>query len=215
MSKKMIDIEACLEKHGINVTGIVHAGAHTGEETEMYARLTSGTVVYIEAHPDTYLQLKQKLEGRPNFVAVNCAACDKDGPVIFRKTSVVYSSSILPLKEHLKMAPKCVEIGQVKVEGKMIDTILKEMGLHSSTFNFLNLDTQGAELMVLKGASNLLPYIQAINTEVNMKELYEGCVLIKELDAFLEDRGFIQTELVTPFNPSWGDAFYVRKNLVG
>lgn len=76
-------------------------------------------------------------------------------------------------------------------------------------YDFINLDIQGAELLALKGATSILPFVKAIYTEVNEKELYEGCALIEELDAYLKQNGF--TRILTNMTKhGWGDALYIR-----
>lgn len=74
--------------------------------------------------------------------------------------------------------------------------------------NLLNLDVQGYELEVLKGAENTLKHIEYIYTEVNEKELYENCVYINELDEFLTDFKRAETEMTSH---GWGDGLYIRK----
>jgi hypothetical protein len=74
------------------------------------------------------------------------------------------------------------------------------------------MDIQGAELLALQGAVETLQSIDAINTEINYEELYEGCALVHQLDDFLAHQGFTRVATVTPYHPSWGDAFYVRND---
>lgn len=76
--------------------------------------------------------------------------------------------------------------------------------------NYWCLDIQGAELRALKGASHTLQNVDAIFTEVSTDALYKGGVMMRELDEFLMERGFVRT--MTCFTEKhWGDALYVRK----
>ena len=52
------------------------------------------------------------------------------------------------------------------------------------------LDTQGSELMILKGASTVLPMFRFVKVEVPDFESYEGCCLSSELDEFMNSQGF-------------------------
>ena len=52
------------------------------------------------------------------------------------------------------------------------------------------MDTQGSELLVLKGAETLLPGLKFIKTEVPDFEAYAGCVQLDELARYLVGRGF-------------------------
>jgi hypothetical protein len=74
----------------------------------------------------------------------------------------------------------------------------------------MNIDVQGAELMVLQGATELLKHIDLIYTEVNIEEVYKGCCLMSDLDRFLEPFGFVRvTTKMTDWN--WGDALYQKR----
>ena len=55
--------------------------------------------------------------------------------------------------------------------------------------------------------------IDAIVTEVSCTELYEGCALIEDLDAFLLKQGFRRVNTIVNMF-SWGDALYVRKHFL-
>jgi hypothetical protein len=72
------------------------------------------------------------------------------------------------------------------------------------------MDVQGYELEVLKGGQEILNNIDYIITEVNRKELYKACVLVDELDSFLENYNMIRVE-TDWVGDSWGDAFYIKK----
>jgi hypothetical protein len=63
--------------------------------------------------------------------------------------------------------------------------------------------------MALRGARTSLAHADALYLEVNEKELYKGCGLLPEMDAFLETHGFrrILTEMTSH---GWGDALYIR-----
>jgi hypothetical protein len=57
-------------------------------------------------------------------------------------------------------------------------------------YDVLVLDTQGAELLVLKGATSLLPHIRYVRAEAADFEAYAGCCTLAELDDFLREYGF-------------------------
>jgi len=76
---------------------------------------------------------------------------------------------------------------------------------------FTNIDVQGYELEVFKGGTETLKGIDAIYTEINKAELYEGCALVEDLDAFLKLHGFSRVGEWCPYEPhNWGDALYTR-----
>jgi len=165
----------------------------------------------VEANPTVYARLQSNVSGLNGVTTINCAASDQNGTIELRITNADQSSSILPLARHSAIYPSVRQTSVVAVAAKTIDTIVQEAGHNPSDFNLPNLDIQGAELLALKGAIGVLPNVQAILTEVNYEELYAGCAMIEEMDAFLESQGFDRVATATPYHASWGDAFYVRR----
>ncbi|MEG5041801.1 MULTISPECIES: FkbM family methyltransferase [unclassified Microcoleus] len=211
---QMLDLQQLCTQHSIVPRGVVHVGAHEGHETGLYQAMGVQRVLYIEANPEVFERLQIKIAEFPNVQAVNCAVSDRNGTVNLHVTSMDQSSSILPLKLHAEIYPTIQETHQVTVESKTLDTLLQELELEAADFNIINIDIQGAELLALQGATNLLKGVEAINTEVNYEELYEGCALIDQIDEFLANYGFDRAATTTPLHPSWGDAFYVKKPAV-
>jgi hypothetical protein len=214
-SKAMIDVGMMLKRHGITPRGVIHVGAHQAGELDDYLRLGFAKILYIEANPALIPALRVKASAHPGKVfVVHAAASDADGIVHLHVTSMDQSSSILPLGKHLEIYPSIQEVAKVEVRSRRLDTLLAEEGLSSADFNFLNLDIQGAELMALRGAPALLAGISAVNTEINLAELYKGAALLGELEGFMAEAGFNRAAMMTPWHPTWGDAFYVRKPVV-
>ncbi len=208
-----IEIGPILEQYGITPRGIIHVGAHEGEELEKYRELGIRNTILIEANPAVYQRLKEKVMDFPEVHTYNCAITDFDGTVDLHITNMDQSSSILNLADHAKIYPQISECDIVSVPAETLDTLGSELGLQKERYNILSMDIQGAELSALKGASKLLSNIDLIYTEVNWKELYKGCALIYDIDSFLDDRGFLRVATLSSYHPSWGDAIYVRKTL--
>ena len=125
-------------------------------------------------------------------------------------TNNVQSSSIFSLKTHLQEHPHVFEKERRIMKTITLNTLFEKFDLPYDMYDFINLDIQGAELKALQGATKILPHIRAIYCEVNEKELYQGCALIPELDAFLASHGF--KRIVTSMTPhGWGDALYIRQ----
>ena len=58
----------------------------------------------------------------------------------------------------------------------------------------VEIDVQGAELKVLRGAGDKLNDVQVIFTEAGVEAYYEGHMLKPELDQFLLEQGFVELE---------------------
>ena len=86
---------------------------------------------------------------------------------------------------------------------------VEQNNLNTSEYNFLNIDVQGYELEVLKGATKTLENVDAMILEINRDEMYEGCPMVEDIDSFLRERNIVRA--VTYWqSESWGDGVYVR-----
>ena len=116
------------------------------------------------------------------------------------------SSSILEPKEHLNYHK------HVTFEGFEEIVVKKFSDLNIQNIDYLNIDVQGYELEVLKGFDTL-DEIKYIKTEVNRKELYKDCVLVKDLDKYLKKYNFLRVETIWWAKTiPWGDAFYLKQD---
>jgi FkbM family methyltransferase len=65
------------------------------------------------------------------------------------------------------------------------------------TIDFLKLDTQGAELDILKGGERVLLSVRALEVEVEFNPIYRDQPLFGDVDRHLRDRGFVLWKLST------------------
>jgi hypothetical protein len=73
---------------------------------------------------------------------------------------------------------------------------------------------QGAELQAIKGMGDLVLAVDAIYSEVNKEELYEGCAVIHEIDEYLKKFNFERVATRWVLGKGWGDALYVNKKRI-
>lgn len=187
--------------------GVLHVGAHTGEELALYHSLglTDQQILWIDANSDYAAHFGPA----QRFLSALVSNVDNQSAE-FNITNNGQSSSILPLKEHLVEHPQVYKVEGRTLNTTRLDTLFAQNSIAYDSFDVINLDIQGAELLALHGAPNILQHIKAIYTEVNTKELYAGCALLGELDQFLAQLGFSRTCIeMTPHG--WGDALYTRR----
>ncbi|WP_298379527.1 FkbM family methyltransferase [Azospirillum sp.] len=209
--RSMFHYAELFPRHGVVPRGVVHVGAHEGEEYEGYVEAGCRRVLFIEADPDTFARLTPRFADNSDVTCVNLAVSDVNGRASFSRMSGSQSSSLLRPKRHLDLYPHITLSETIEVETATLPTILAERGLDSADYNILAMDTQGAERLILAGCGDLLARFDAVATEVNYAELYEGCGLIGDLDDLLFPHGFERVEETSPHHHSWGDAFYVRR----
>lgn len=204
----LIGLEQLHKKYHLEVNGVLHVGAHYGEEADIYDKLSYSPVFWVEADSLSIPELTKHVGKRKGHTIVQSVVADEPKLVTFNHANNGQSSSILELGTHAVEHPDVVYTGKCNMLATTIDQ-LEDYGLIEQT-NFMNLDIQGAELLALRGGINYLSAVDYIYTEVNKKELYKGCVLLPELDSFLSRLNFERVELKMERH-GWGDAFYVRR----
>jgi FkbM family methyltransferase len=200
-------LELLLEQYKIKAKNIIHGGAHRAEEKESYNEIGIEKVIWIEANPHLANILK-KDPRLSNDIIVDVGLSDVEETVDFKIASNSYSSSILDMKEHLKVFPSIVQNQTIKIKTKTLNNIIKDLNVDMDEYNILALDIQGYELHALKGANEILPYLDCIYSEVNYMELYENGAMIKDVDKFLKNFGF--RRVYTSHPTCYANALYVH-----
>jgi len=194
-----------------DVKGIIHIGAHECEERINYLmrfnNVSDDDIIWIDALKFKVDEIKNK--NKTINIYNECISDIDNQNIIFKITNNNQSSSILELKEHLIEHPDIHEIGQIEMCTKTLKKFYQENNFDYSKFNFMNIDIQGAELLALKGAENILEQVDFIYTEINTKELYKNCALVNDIDDYLKKYNFkrIKTQMT---QHGWGDAFYSK-----
>ena len=210
-----IEIKKIIKDYNLNVKGIIHVGGCKGEELFSYFMSNIKNVILIEANPELvkFLKVKKFIYNkilRMNISIENFAAYNENDKMMdLNITNNLQSSSVLNLHKHSDLYPNIFVEKKVKIQTQTINKIFKE-NYDLNNFNFLNLDIQGAELKALEGCNQILSSINAIYTEINFEELYEGCPHVNEIDLFLKNFKFKRVLTETPDHPSWGDALYLK-----
>lgn len=207
----MISFDYLVNKHKLDIKGVLHLGASTGQERNEYDNYCKGDVLWVEAIPTVYLELVKNIEPYENQRAFNaCLSNVDDDEVVFNiSNNESQSSSILELGVHMDIHPEVHYVDQIKMKTKRVDTLFK--GYSFKNINFLNVDLQGAEHLAIEGMGDLIKHFDYALLEVNMQETYRGCMLIDDLDYFMMQRGFERVETGDWVANTWTDALYVRK----
>ncbi len=202
----LLNLDNLKQKYDLKIKGVLHIGAHVGQEFGTYQRLGIDNVMFFEPVPSTFQRLKENVGDKA--ILVNTALGNIIGEVeMFTETvNQGQSSSVLEPEHHLVQHPNIQFTGRQNVAITKLDTFIE----HKDKYNFINIDVQGYELEVFKGGAEYLNTIDYVMTEVNRAELYKGCARIEELDAFLGGYGFERVE-TTWDGGTWGDAFYVKR----
>lgn len=201
----LLDLEKLTKQYAMNVRGVLHIGAHHGLENKVYEKLGYPNRMFFEPSKKTFEILKSNVEGHTLH---NVALGPEPGEMeLYVETANEgQSSSLLKPLLHLQQYPGITFPSKETVIVETLDRVVE----CKQDYNFINMDVQGYELEVLKGAKETLPFIDYIMCEVNRAELYEGCCFIQDLDGYLKDFGFNRVE-TNWMGGTWGDAFYIKK----
>ncbi len=137
--------------------GVVHVGANVGQERELYDR-HGLDVLWIEPIPDVFATLAANIAGCPRQRALECLVTDRDdAPYEFNvANNGGESSSILALKEHRDVWPKVDFTKTITLRSSTLATLLARERIDLARYDALVMDTQGSELLVLRGAEPVL-----------------------------------------------------------
>lgn len=187
-------------------SGILHVGAHFGQEAERYGRLNL-PVIWVEGDPETHAVLVERvapfpmqhsklgLVGRENREAVNFYVANNEGG----------SSSIYPFSEGGAEEHEIGMAGITKLPMVRLDSLIPENEI--AGLSHWVLDVQGAELEALVGAGSFLAHCQTLEIEVSLREVYKGGVSFAELEHWLNSQGFVSLWDPPP-NSHWEHLFF-------
>lgn len=204
----LISFTNLYNKYKLNIKGIVHIGAHYGEEIQEYVDNGIQKITVFEPLSKNFDVLSKRLQNvNADIEGYQVALGSKKGTAkMFLSSNDAQSSSILKPKQHLELHPDVSFDGTEEVEVSLLD----EYDIGDS--NFINIDVQGYELEVFRGGKKTLENIDYVYCEVNRDEVYEGAPMVEELDEFLGTYGFERVETHWPETYyTWGDALYIKK----
>jgi FkbM family methyltransferase len=191
-----------LRDRGISPTGFIDAGAHFGETNDIIRAVYPATrIISFEANPNCEPILKQKgieyliaflgketTEGVPFYI--NPQDVTSTGCSAFRELSEHFDES------HFITVPTYCLDDIVPVEAKL---------------DFLKMDVQGAELVILDGATKLLPTIKWIYLEVSFVPCNDKAPLFIDVLNYLKTRGYRVSDLC---DPTWVNNQLIQCNFL-
>jgi len=203
---------------------IFDVGACEGEESVRYFRLfPRARILAFEPLPGNQALVRANFERYRVHTAelVPLALSDRSGEATFHVSSGRpprefaggdwnYGNKSSSLLAPANSAPMYgwIEFKEtVTVTTETLDRVCAERGI--GRIDFLHMDVQGAEHLVLAGGAKMLPRIASLWLEVSDRELYRDQKLRREIEEFLRRQGFalgfeVRREIE-------GDQFYVNR----
>jgi FkbM family methyltransferase len=175
------------------VNGIIHVGANSGGEANTYD-IHDLRVAWIEPIPEVFEELQQNIAPFKRQKAYRYLIGEKDESevVLHISTNAGLSSSVLSLAKHREAWPDVSYSRDITMPSTSLPMFVRKEGLDLSQYQALLIDTQGTELRILRGASDILPRFKFIQVEVPDFEAYAGCCLVQEMNDFMAAQSFHQ-----------------------
>lgn len=213
----LLDLKQLLHQCSIDLRGVIHVGAHHGQELALYGGLGAKELALFEPLSDNFEKLMhtvRALQQGPSPLRIQAYQLALGSTHEAKEMTIAsnqgQSSSLLKPKQHLLQHPQIVFEKSEQVYVTRMDRIITQ----PDRYNFISIDVQGFELEVLKGGGeSVLRHIEAICCEVNRDEVYEGNAMVEDIDAFLSRFGFVRVA-TNWAGGIWGDAFYCRSSLL-
>ena len=204
---------------------IFDIGACEGEDSIRYSKLFPNARFFcFEPLPKNQNHIKSNIHKykATNIELVPYALSDKNGIADFYVSSENNlkskntsnhdwdignkSSSLLEPDRHHEIAPFIEFKEMIKVNTMRLDTFLDSKSL--SNIDFIHMDVQGAELMVLSGAGKSMESIKSIWLEVANIHLYKAQPLVNDIYEFMKSHGFVLVK--NSIHGNCGDQFYIN-----
>lgn len=174
---------------------MIHVGAHLAQERSHYESMGYEKVWWIEGSAETHARLCEVIEqheGAATHWVDHALLTNHDGESmqLHRFTNNGASNSIFQATKNLEDRwSKVRQTGESEtVLSQTLDTLVEKR--EETSWDVLLVDVQGAELLVLQGARNLLRSVRAVVCEASTVAYYESGVLFSELESHLRTFGF-------------------------
>lgn len=198
-------LDLCLKDLAHRVNGVLHVGAHTGQERDIYKKHGIERVVWVEANPELIEPLKAHVAPQP---VIQAAVWSSHSNVMQLNISSNdgHSSSLFPAGTVKKVYPDIVwDEKRVAVTTTTLDKLAADHDL--TGINMLVMDIQGAEAKALAGAWRFMRQIDYVFVELNFESVYVGCAHAHDVERELP--GFTCTAFGDT-QCGWGEAMYQR-----
>ncbi len=172
-----------LESHLVNlfktldINCVLDVGGNVGQYAMMLRKTGyEGRIISFEPVSETFKILSEHAKDDPAWDVYNFALGEKDEEKVINVTASSDFSSFLDPSDYAKDAyagsSKILEKETVKI--KTLDDCVNEIIPDITASNIhLKLDTQGYDLQVVKGASDTLPFIKSLQSEVSVTPVYD------------------------------------------
>ena len=173
-------------------------GSRDGVQAIEFSRqFPEAHIVAIECNPNTLDRCRRNIATSSRITLIDKAVNSYSGRCVFYpidplKTTTTWkdgnpgASSLFVANGEYPVETYVQD--KVEVDCVRLDDLCKQHHIHA--IDIIWMDLQGAELLALQSAGDLLDKVRYIYTEVSHRPIYEGQCLFDDVEAFLNARGF-------------------------
>ena len=187
------------------IENVVVVGAWQGDEVRAFLKFPNAHIYCFEANPKTFAILNDLYKKEDRVHCYNYACSDVDGTAIFHETNIDGNGSLLEVGDH----PAAKAAGSFEVNTIRLDSFPE---LKDKKIDLLQVDVQGAELSVLRGADHVLANTAALLIEVNARGgSYKGAATYSEIDDVVRQYGLVLIAQGLDQTGIEGNALYMKE----
>lgn len=211
----------------IDVPIIVDAGANVGQSVDYFKSIWTDAIIHsFEPVEESYKQLTDNIQKYSNVHCYNYALSNINGKAEFyvnNHQNMLSSFYNLNKNSTDSIAVNCPEpdhknFFDYNIKTVNVTTLDNFASLHNIKYiDILKMDVQGAEPLILEGATNILESTNIIITELMLYDLYEKKLNFYDYEKILLPLGFelydISHQSKNPYNgrTDWVEVIY-KKN---
>jgi len=212
-----------IKKAREDIKNIVIVGGYTGSEIQEYLHLYPNSQIFVfEPHPRHYQILEKNYQNYPNVFTYKKAVSNETGVQTFYDVSGEGQSSLKKYQGDV-FGSSTKLIGSMQVETIKLDDVEE---LKGKDIDYLQVDVQGGELLVLQGARKCLRNVRALMLECHTedyikladKEPYKGQCYLPDLINYFQEIGInikcLYVGLDNVHGNGQGNSFWINSDLV-
>ena len=197
---------------------VCHIGSHDAIEMGIYQHFGCKGAYYFEANKYVFPNLLKRIGNTPGHKAFFSTLWSEAGHELdfhFYRDKTDGAGGLYTPDKFYNYIHDCPMLEEtIKVTTNTFNNFVNDGLLSIQDIVFLNLDVQGAELEVLKGATQLLesPELKFIWCEVSWDSVYKDAPLLPDINDFLKQHRFHHVGTRTDWEIH-GDALYVSERI--
>ena len=175
---------------------IYDIGANEGHFAAFAAKLNSVSTVYcFEPVAGVFARLTERLASCRKVRCYSLGLSDRNGPQMIHVNRFNPSTSLLPMEQlHRDEFPYTTETREEMVQ---VTTLREAVQTHALLPpDFIKIDVQGVEDRVIRGGEEIVRQARFCMVELSLTSLYEGSLLITDMNALMRQLGFRLVRIV-------------------